>query len=74
MHWRNNLQQYKLSICRALSKGAELIILDEPTSAIDTKSKAVLKEILLREKKDKIIIYITHEEEFKKIADFILEF
>lgn len=63
----------KISICRALSKGAELLILDEPTSALDLKSKETLKNILLKEKKDKIIIYITHEEDFKRIADFILE-
>ncbi|WP_283591942.1 hypothetical protein [Clostridium butanoliproducens] len=46
--------------------------MDEPTSALDLKSKEILKEVLLNIKKDKIIILITHDEEFKTISDYIV--
>ncbi|WP_180964132.1 hypothetical protein [Haloimpatiens massiliensis] len=46
--------------------------MDEPTSALDVKSKEKLKEILLKIKENKIIVLITHDEEFEKIADNVV--
>ncbi|MDU1347912.1 ABC transporter ATP-binding protein/permease [uncultured Clostridium sp.] len=65
-------EKQKIAICRALGKNGDLIIMDEPTSALDLKSKEILKEVLLNIKKDKIIILITHDEEFKTISDYIV--
>ena len=57
-------EKQKLSIMRVLLKDPDLIILDEPTSALDTASKLALKTYLTEINKDKIILVITHDEEF----------
>lgn len=65
-------ERQKIVISRALGKDGQLIIMDEPTSALDVKSKEKLKEILLKIKENKIIVLITHDEEFEKIADNVV--
>ncbi|SHH45183.1 ATP-binding cassette, subfamily C, LapB [Caloranaerobacter azorensis DSM 13643] len=45
------------------------MILDEPISALDYNSILKLKSILKEEKKDKIILMITHNEEIEDIVD-----
>ena len=65
-------ERQKIVISRALGKDGDILIMDEPTSALDLKSKEKLKEILQRIKNHKIIILITHDEEFEKISDEII--
>lgn len=65
-------EKQKIVLCRALGKNGEVIIMDEPTSALDIKAKEKLKEILLKIKEKKIIILITHDEDFEKISDEIV--
>ena len=57
-------EKQKLSILRTLLKNPDMLILDEPTSALDVKSKAMLRCYLDEIKKDKIIVIITHDEDF----------
>lgn len=65
-------EKQKIAICRALGKNGDLVIMDEPTSALDLKSKEVLKETLLEIKSNKIIILITHDEEFQSVSDYVV--
>jgi ABC-type bacteriocin/lantibiotic exporter with double-glycine peptidase domain len=65
-------EKQKIVICRALGKNGEVIIMDEPTAALDLKAKEKLKEMLLKIKEKKIIILITHDEDFEKISDEIV--
>lgn len=66
-------QQQLIEICKAISKNAKLLILDEPTAALtETESANLLK--LLREFKKQGVscIYISHKlEEVFEIADSI---
>ncbi|MGF7019134.1 ABC-type bacteriocin/lantibiotic exporter with double-glycine peptidase domain [Lachnospiraceae bacterium PF1-21] len=65
----NNLsggEKQRIALIRALAKNPDLIVLDEPTSAIDISGRERLTELVNTLKKDKIIIIVTHE---KKIAD-----
>jgi ATP-binding cassette subfamily C protein len=64
-------EKQKISILRALLKDPHLLVLDEPTSALDAPSKARLKTHLHAIKRDKIIIIITHEEDFISNGDVI---
>ncbi|WP_027632079.1 ATP-binding cassette domain-containing protein [Clostridium hydrogeniformans] len=62
-------EKQKISEIRALLKRPKVIILDEPISALDANSIVKLKHILNEEKKDKIIILVTHNEELYSIID-----
>ena len=61
-------EKQKLSLLRVLLKDSDVIILDEPTSALDRFGKKNLRDYLNKVKKDKIIIVVTHDQDF--ISDF----
>lgn len=65
----------KLGIIAALMENSRLILLDEPTNALDRDSIAVLNEQLFEQKKKGSVIIITsHDfEELKLVADEIYE-
>lgn len=55
-------QQQRVSVARALMNGGEVILADEPTGALDTKSSAELIELLLDlNRKGHTIIMVTHD-------------
>lgn len=62
-------EKQKVSVIRGLLKDSDLLILDEPVSAMDTDGINCLKEILLSLKPDKIILFISHNEELYEIVD-----
>jgi ATP-binding cassette subfamily C protein len=63
----------KVSILRALLKNSGLLILDEPSTAMDKSSTYELLNIIKSLKNDKIIIIISHDYDFIEIADEIIE-
>ncbi|RWR44538.1 MacB family efflux pump subunit [Sinirhodobacter ferrireducens] len=55
-------QQQRVSVARALINGGEVILADEPTGALDTKSSAELIELLLElNAKGHTVIVVTHD-------------
>lgn len=65
-------QKRKLSISLALIGGSNLVLLDEPTSGMDYKSKKFIWDFLKKYKKDKIILLTTHSlEEAEYLHDYI---
>ncbi|MFE3837252.1 MacB family efflux pump subunit [Pseudogemmobacter sonorensis] len=55
-------QQQRVSVARALMNGGEVILADEPTGALDTKSSAELIELLLElNRQGHTIIMVTHD-------------
>lgn len=67
-------QQQRISIARALINNTELILADEPTGALDSKSGIMVLEILQKlHKKGHTIILITHDKEIAKQANRIIE-
>jgi len=65
-------EKQKISLIRTLLKDPDLIILDEPSSALDKQSIVVLNNILNNLKLNKIIIIITHNKEVIDFADEII--
>lgn len=66
-------EKQRIAIARALIKNGDVLIMDEPTSSLDVKSKDQFKEIINKVKMDKIIILITHDEDIKNMADEIID-
>lgn len=54
-------QIQKLSLARSFLRRADIIILDEVTSAMDDHSRKEIMDIILKTLSDKIIIAITHD-------------
>ena len=57
-------QKQRLSIARALCKDAEIILLDEITSQIDTVNEKKIIDMIYELFKNKTIIMISHSKKF----------
>jgi ATP-binding cassette, subfamily B, bacterial PglK len=66
-------QLQRIAIARAFFKNSEIIIFDEPTRNLDKKNEKALLHIIKKLKKNKIIIYISHNKESLKICDKIIK-
>ncbi len=66
-------EKQKVSVIRGLLKHSDLLILDEPVSAMDTHGIKILKKELLSKKEDRIIIFISHNEELFDIVDEFID-
>ena len=63
-------QQQRLCIARALTADPEILLLDEPCSALDVKSTQIIEELLLKLKEQYTIVIVTHNLfQARRIAD-----
>lgn len=64
-------QQQRLCIARAIAMKPDILLLDEPASALDPISTATVEETLLRLKDDYTIIIVTHNmQQAARISDY----
>ena len=56
-------QMQRVAIARALVNNPDIILADEPTGALDTKTSVQVMEILKKISKNKLIIMVTHNAE-----------
>ena len=64
-------QQQRLCIARALAVRPEIILLDEPASALDPVSTAKLEELIEKLKEDYTIVIVTHNiQQAARISDY----
>lgn len=67
-------QQQRVAIARAIAKRPRLLLCDEPTGALDTKTgKEILKLLNAQSKEEKrTVIMVTHNAAFADIADKVI--
>ncbi|MDO4394270.1 MAG: ABC transporter ATP-binding protein/permease [Bacillota bacterium] len=62
-------QKQRVAIARALAKETDIIVADEPTGNLDSKSAAEIVKLLSEIAQDKLVIVVTHNyEQFKDYA------
>lgn len=67
-------QQQRVSIARALMNGGEIILADEPTGALDSKSGEMVMEIIHRlHRMGHTIVLVTHDKGIAQQASRIIE-
>ena len=65
-------QKQALAICRALVRKAPILMMDEPTSAMDTNSEQKLISRLKEELKDRTLLVVTHRPTMLDLVDRII--
>ena len=65
-------QKQALAICRALVRKAPILMMDEPTSSMDTNSEQKLIYRLKEELKDRTVLVVTHRPTMLELVDRII--
>ncbi len=65
-------QRQAVSLARALIRDPEVIVLDEPTSNMDTNSELAVQERLMQEMKNKTLILVTHRMSMLRLVDRLI--
>ncbi|HEX4033942.1 MAG TPA: phosphate ABC transporter ATP-binding protein [Solirubrobacteraceae bacterium] len=63
-------QQQRLCIARAIATSPEILLMDEPCSALDPRSAAVIEDLILSLRSDLAVVIVTHNlQQARRIAD-----
>ncbi len=62
-------EKQRLGLARAFLRGSDLILLDEPTSNVDSINEGIILKALKRQKQHKSIILVSHRESTMAVAD-----
>jgi ABC-type nitrate/sulfonate/bicarbonate transport system ATPase subunit len=74
-HQLSGGMQQRVGLARALSTGADILLMDEPFGAIDAQTRELMQEELMRiwQEEQKTVIFITHDlDEAVLLADRVL--
>lgn len=66
-------QAQKLNIARVLINDPEIIILDEPTAALDIEAEKKISKMLFEKLMDKLVIVVTHRKEMLAYCNKIVD-
>ena len=60
-------EKQKIAFLRVMAKNADVLILDEPTASLDSKTKDEFVNYIQSQKKSKIIIIVSHDPEIMQV-------
>ena len=66
-------QKQRIALARAFIRKSSIILLDEPTSHVDSLNEALILKSLAQIKKDKLLILVTHRPSTLSICDEVIE-
>lgn len=66
-------EKQRIGIARAFLHDAPLILLDEPTSNLDSLNEGIILKSLMESKENKTIIIVSHRKSTMNIADVVLD-
>jgi len=65
-------QQQRLCIARAIAARPEVLLLDEPCSALDPQSTAVIEDLIVRLREEVAVVIVTHNlQQAHRVADHV---
>ena len=64
-------ERQRLGLARAFLHDAPFILLDEPTSNLDSLNEAVILKSLREEKEDRTVVLVSHRQSTMRIADMV---
>ena len=62
-------EKQRIGLARAFLRGSSVILLDEPTSNVDSINEGIILRVLKEQKQDKCILLVSHRESTMAIAD-----
>ena len=62
-------QKQRVAIARALAKDTPIIMADEPTGSLDSKSATMVIELLRKIATDKLVVIVTHN--YEQVSDYV---
>jgi ATPase subunit of ABC transporter with duplicated ATPase domains len=66
-------ERQRVSMARVMYSNPEVVILDEPTSSLDSVNRMAIYDFLTRERTKKTIILVSHESDLIEFCDLVIK-
>ena len=67
-------EKQRIGIARAFLHGGNMLLLDEPTSSLDSLNEGIILKSLKQEAKDKTVVLVSHRKSTMGVADSVIDF